>query len=109
MKDDLLRILSNAATTQLALESLRANDTGRALEFLEMNLDASVLVLNKLVKEVDATEREAVISVLHQIRDYRRAHPRRAEADLSALANGVPVRAARLAQERIPKILDEIE
>jgi hypothetical protein len=109
MKDELLNILSSAATTQLALESIRAKEIGRALEFLEMNLDASVLALNRLAKEVDPTERERVISTLQMIREYRRVHPRRVEADLSAVANGLPVRAARAAQERIPKILEEIE
>jgi hypothetical protein len=109
MKDELLKILSNAATTQLALESIRANETDRALEFLEMNLDASVLSLNGLAKEVEPTERERVISTLRMIRDYRRVHPRRVEADLSTVANGVAVHAARAAQERIPKILKEIK
>jgi hypothetical protein len=109
MKNELSKILSNAVATKLALESIRANETGRALEFLEMNLDVSVLALNSLAKEVDPTERESVIAALQMIRDYRRVHPRRVEADLSTVANGVPVRAARAARERIPKILEEIE
>ena len=109
MKDELLEILSKVSTTQLALESLRANSTGRALELLEIDLDASVLALNRLAKEADPTQRERVTSTLHQIRAYRRVHPRRAEADLGTIANGVLVRAARAAQERARKILDEIE
>ena len=109
MKDELLEVLGRVSTTQLALESLRANGTDRALELLEMDLDVSILALNRLSKEVDPIKRERVASTLKQIRAYRRAHPRRVEADLSALANGLVVRAARPAQERIRKILDEIE
>jgi hypothetical protein len=41
MKDDLLPVLSKVATTQLALESLRAKDTAQALEMPEVDLDAS--------------------------------------------------------------------
>src|ERR1035438_8493141 len=91
MKDELLEILGRVSTTQLALESLRAKSTDRALELLEMDLDVSVLALNRLSKEVDPTKRERVTSTLQQIRAYRRAHPRRVEADLSALANGFVV------------------
>jgi len=74
-----------------------------------MDLDVSVLALNGLGKEVDPAQREQVTSTLQQIRAYRRAHPRRVEADLGTLANGLVVRAARPAQERVRKILDEIE
>ena len=109
MKDELLEILSKVSTTQLALESLRANSTDRALELLEIDLDASVLALARFAKEVDPARRERATSTLQQIRAYRRVHPRRAEADLGTIANGVLVRAARAAQERARKILDEIE
>jgi hypothetical protein len=109
MKDRLLEVLAKVGTTQLALESLRANSTGRALELLEIDLDASVLALSRLAKELDAAERERVTSILQQIRAYRRLHPRRVETDLGNVANGVLVRAARLGQEKAAKILDEIE
>jgi hypothetical protein len=109
MKDEFLEILGRVSTTQLALESLRAKSTDRALELLEMDLDMSVLALNRLSKEVDSTRRERVTSTLQQIREYRRVHPRRVEADLSTFANGLLVRAARPAQERVRKILNEIE
>lgn len=108
MKDQLVEVLAKVSTTQLALESLRANSTRRALELLEIDLDASVLALNRLAKEIDATERERVTSTLQQIRAYRRVHPRRVEADLGDVANGVLARAARAAQERVAKILQEI-
>jgi len=109
MKDQLLEVLAKVSTTQLALESLRANSTSRALELLEMDLDASILALARLAKQIDATERERINSTLQQIRAYRRLHPRRAEADLGSVANGVLVRAARLAQKRAAEILDEAE
>ena len=109
MKDELLGVLSRVAATQLALERLRAKNTARALELLELDLDASILALGRLAKEVAPTERERVISTLRQIRAYRRAHPRRSEADLGAIAHGLLVRAAGKAGQRVRKILDEIE
>ena len=109
MKDELLEVLSRASSTQLALESLRANDIGRALEFLEMDLDGSVLALSRLAKEVGPARRESLLSMLRQIRAYRQFHPRRAEADLGTVANGVVNQAVRMAQKRVGKILDEME
>jgi hypothetical protein len=108
MKDELLPVLSKVATTQLALESLRAKDTARALELLEVDLDASVLALARLSKEVAPADRERVAMTLRQIRAYRRAHPRRVEADLSSLASGLLSRAADQGGQRAQKILEEI-
>jgi len=109
MKDELLKVLSRVAATQLALESLRAKDTARALELLELDLDASVLALSRLAKEVGPAEREPVTTTLRQIRAYRHAHPRRVEADLGSLASGLLVRAGHQGRERVSKILEEIE
>ncbi len=109
MKEELLSVLPRVATTQLALESLRSKDTARTLELLELDLHASVLILGRLAKEVKPAERERVIATLRQIRTYRRAHPRRVEADLSSLANGLPIRAAHHAGEKVRAIFEEIE
>jgi hypothetical protein len=90
MKNEWLSALSRVATIHLALESLRDNDRDRALELLERDLDASVLGLSLLSKEVSGAQGECVIKTLKQIRDYRRAHPRRCEADLKIpLPSGV--------------------
>ena len=94
--------------TQLALESLRSKETARALELLEVDLDASVIALARLSKEVEPIDRERVTTTLRQIRAYRRAHPRRAEADLSAMASGLLDRAANLGSKRAQEILEEI-
>lgn len=109
MKDELLAVLSKVATTQLALESLRAKDTARALELLELDLDASVVTLARLAAEVAPAERERVTTTLRQILTYRRAHPRRVEADLGSLASGLLVRAGHQTGERARQILEEIE
>jgi hypothetical protein len=93
MKDELLAALSKAAVTQLALESLRSKDTAQALELLELDLDATVLTLGRLAKEVTPTDRDRVTATLQQIRAYRRTHPRRVEADLGSMATGLLVRA----------------
>ena len=108
MEDELLSVLSMVAATQLALESLRCKDTARALELLEVDLDASVLALAGLSEQVTSADREHVTAALGRIRVYRRAHPRRAEADLSSLASGLLSRAADLGGQRAHKILDEI-
>jgi hypothetical protein len=108
MKDELLSVLSKVATTQLALESLRDKDTARALELLEVDLDASVIALARLSKEVAPADRERVTTTLRQIRAHRRIHPRRAEADLSSLASGLLSRAAHQGGERAHEILEEI-
>jgi hypothetical protein len=102
-------VLSTVMATQLALESLRTKDVPRALEFLEVNLDAGILTLSKLVKEGDPAQREQAILVLRQIRAYRQLHPRRVEADLSMVASGVLGRSAQLAAPRVREILNEIE
>ena len=95
--------------TQLALESLRAGDTARALELLELELDASVVALGTLAKDVEPGDRDRATSTLRMIRQYRCTHPRRVEADFSATAKGVLVRAAREAGARANHILDELD
>lgn len=109
MKDELLATLSKAGLTRLALESLRTNDAARALELLELDLDASVVRLARLARDVEPADRERATDILRQIRDYRRYYPRRAEADLASLANGVLVRAGREGAEITRQILENIE
>lgn len=109
MKEELLRTFSKVSATQLALESLRANDVPRALEVLELDLDASVLALNSLAKTCDGAEREQVIAVMRQVRAYRQDHPRRTEADLGANVKGMLVRSAQLAEKRVCEILHALE
>jgi hypothetical protein len=108
MKDELLSVLSKIATTQLTLESLRSKDTARALELLEVDLDASIIALARLSKEVAPADRERVTMTLRQIRAYRRANPRRAEADLNSRASGLLARAAHQGGERAHEILEDI-
>ncbi len=100
--------LGAISTTLLALESLRVNETGRALELLEIQLDASILTMNRLASGTEAAEREAVQALLQRARDYRRAYPRRTEAELNDLASGLLVRSAHLGKERAAKILDDL-
>ena len=100
---------SKVCATLLALESLRSNDKARAMEVLEIDLDASVLALKRIAKEIPDDRREEVNAILRRIRDYRHAYPRRIEADLSGVAKGLLVRAGRLGGERVSKILDEVE
>ena len=109
MKDQLIATLAKAAVTQLALESLRSKDTAQALELLELDLDATVIALARLAKEVTPTDQERVTATLQQIRAYRRTHPRRVEADLGSMASGLLVRAGHHGGKRAREILEEIE
>lgn len=109
MNNELLAVLSKVARTQLALESLRDQEIARALELLELDLDASVISLARLAEEVAPAERDRVTQTLQQIRAYRDAHPRRSEADLGTLAGGVLVRAADEGGKRAHKILEGID
>jgi|SRR5258708_6501326 len=109
MIDELLAVSSRVATTQLALESLRVNDTARALELLELDLEASILRLASLASKSSTDERKRVTELLETIRDYRRAHPRRTEADLGDLASGLLVRSGDLSRQRVQEILEHID
>ena len=109
MKDELLAVLYKVAMTQLSLESLRGNETARALELLELDLDASVISLARLAQEVAPAERERVTDTLRQISAYRRVHPRRVEADLGSLASGLLARPAHEGGKRAQAILDGIK
>jgi hypothetical protein len=109
MKDALLTVMAKVSMTQLALESLRAKDTARALELLELDLDASVVSLARLANEAAPAERERLTDTLRRIRAYRRTHPRRTEADLGSLASGLLVRAAQEGGMRARQILEEVD
>ena len=100
--------LGTISTTLLALESLRANTRERALELLEIQLDAGILALNRVAGGADEAEREAAHSLLQAVRDYRRAYPRRTEAELDGPADHLLVRAARVGQKRASEILGEL-
>lgn len=55
-----------------------------------------------------SAEREGINSLLQPTRDYRRAYPRRTEAELGDLASGLLAPSARLGKERAATILDEL-
>ena len=101
MKDASLQSLANVSTTVLALESLRANDINKALELLERNLDAAVIVLNDAAKNLEPSGRELVNSSLHHVREYRKLHPRCVNE--TASPNYWSVTAAREAKQRVGK------
>jgi hypothetical protein len=109
MKNDLLEALSSITGTQFALESVRANEVARALEILELELDAKILKLHTLAESADPPERERVVSTLRQIRAYRQANPRRVESDLATVANGVVARSVQASENRVREILDEVQ
>ncbi len=98
--------VTNASTLQGALDNLRANRVGRALESLEQGLDVNVVMLKALCDQVDAADRKYAVEALRSIRDYRQAHPRRTETNLSAFDPKVVADVVKL-QEQVRKILDE--
>jgi hypothetical protein len=112
MKDESLTLASSVATIQFTLKSLRGNDIARALEMLEMSLDTSVLELSALSKDKDVAPvwRNHAIKTLKQISAYRRAHPRRCEADLNSWESALALRhPAETASEMAGKINRSIE
>src|SRR5258707_577089 len=107
MKNDLLATLSTVSMTCLALESIRPGDTARALELLELELDASILRMNGLAESATGGEKQQLAALLERVRDYRRAFPRRLEADLSSMASGLLVRASKHAGQWAHQILEK--
>jgi hypothetical protein len=106
MNDLLVAAVGNASTLTGALENLRANRLGRALELLEQGLDVTVLMLKSVCDQVDLADRERAVMALRWIRDYRRAHPRRIETGLSMLDKNAVAEGLKI-QEQARKILDE--
>jgi hypothetical protein len=108
MNDELISAVSQANAAQGPLQELRWNHTGRALELLEMSLDGAVLWLHRLTETLSPEDRELALGTLRGIRDYRRSHPRRSEADLSTFDQKVVAGGLEL-QEKARKILDAIK
>ncbi len=108
MNDLAVATITEVSTLQGALENLRANRSGRALELLEQGLDVNVVRLSALRKEVDSADHERILEALRWIRNYRRAHPRRTETDLSMFDKKLVADGLKL-QDRARKILDEIK
>lgn len=108
MNELVVAAITNVSTLQGALRNLRTNRVGRALESLEQGLDVNVVMLKALCDQVDAADRERAVEALRWIRDYRRVHPRRTEADLSAFDKNLAADVLKL-QEQARKILDEME
>lgn len=108
MNELVVAALGKVNTLQGALENLRANRFGRALESLEQGLDVSVVMLKAIATRVDSAERGQVLEALRGIRDYRRAHPRRTEEDLSKFDQDVVAGILEL-QEKAREILDEVK
>jgi len=106
MDDLLVTAVTNVSTLQGALENLRGDRMGRALESLEQGLDVNVVTLKSLCDRVDPADREYALQALRWVRDYRRSHPRRTETDLSSFDKGVVADVLKL-QEQARKILDE--
>ena len=106
MNDLAVATITEVSTLKGALENLRANRSGRALETLEQGLDVGVVRLSALREHVDPDDHERIIEALRWIRDYRRAHPRRTETDLSSFDKKLVADGLEL-QERVRKILDE--
>jgi len=106
MNELVVAAITNASTLQGALDNLRANRVGRALETLEQGLDVNVVALKALCDKVDTLDRERAVEAIRLIRDYRRTHPRRTETDLGVFDKNLVAEVLKL-QEQVRKILDE--
>lgn len=65
----------NAASTRMALESLRKGDTAQAIETLETALSLNVVVLDEFLRELDPPKPDTAIKLLRSIARYREEHP----------------------------------
>ena len=69
------------ATVKVAEAPPKKNAVPGVKEQVTLRLDQDVLELCSLAKKAKPRDRETVIATLRSIRDYRRLHPRRYEAD----------------------------
>ncbi len=67
--------IGNAASTRLALESLREGDAAQAIETLEMALSLNVVVLDEFLRELEPPTPDTAIKLLRSIARYRAEHP----------------------------------
>jgi hypothetical protein len=108
-----MAVASEAITLIGSLRYIRGRRFDRALELLEGQVDLCVESLSVLSTEIESLaaakgESEILMGALRQIRDYRRDHPRRDEADLSIIDKKT-VTAIRALQARVREILEELE
>ena len=78
-----------------------------ALELLETELDRHIVALGELAGRLKPQDHEIVIEKLRSIRDYRRANPRRYEADLGNF-DEESFATTRLLWDKAEKVLHEI-
>jgi hypothetical protein len=108
----ILAVASEAIALLGALDWIRKCRLDRALELLEGQVDICVESLSALSTEIQMLpssegERELLTRALRHVREYRRNHPRRAEADLSMIDKNIVASTLAL-QERVHKILEEL-
>ena len=101
----LIVVATEAASITGALDNLRKNRLGEALEALEQQLDTATVMLDEVARQVEDDNRERAIQTLRLIRDYRRLQPRRSEIDMSKFDRALVQEVYNL-QERARRILD---
>jgi hypothetical protein len=75
---EMVRIVTNAQRVSFLLTNIRGGAQWMALNVLEDELGEAVLELRKLHLNVRTQDRDLVLKVLQDIRDYRRRYPLRA-------------------------------
>jgi hypothetical protein len=73
-----------------ALSELRAGDTNQTTQTLETLLDGDILGFGALIREIPADKRRLEdVRLIAAVRDYRAAHPWKADTYSDTIDNGV--------------------
>jgi CheY-like chemotaxis protein len=78
--DFLLHAEGDALNAKIVLTELRDGRSTNALELLEMQIDASIVMIDHSLPNVSGAERERALGTLRLLKAYREAHPRQREA-----------------------------
>lgn len=79
-RDFLLHAEGDALNAKIVLTELRDGRSTNALELLEMQIDTSIMMIDRSLPNVSGAERESALGTLRSLKAYREAHPRQREA-----------------------------
>ncbi|HEY5041254.1 MAG TPA: hypothetical protein VIK53_04570 [Verrucomicrobiae bacterium] len=81
-RDMILHAEMDALYAKTVLTALRDGQQTNALEFLEMQIDTSVILIDHSLTNRSGSDRDGAMSTLRLLKAYREAYPRKQEAVL---------------------------
>jgi len=79
-RDEFLHAKAEALYAKIVLTALRDGQRTNALELLEMQIDTSIIMIDRSLPGLSASERDEALGTLRVLKAYREAHPRQQEA-----------------------------